>query len=258
MKKNIKVNVDKNKNPTNINAARSHFFKNFFRENKSIITELFFGVTHKVIKCLKCKMSKHYFDSFDFLLFHLEKVRQYKLLLAKNQNMMYMQNNLNAQFQQNLIKINSLENNEVNIYDCFECNRMVECSGENKSYCDICKTEYSFTYAEFIYSLPNILILILNRGRGDMYNTRLEYYMELNLTNFVEAKQNNEIIIYDLIGVIIRLSAGLNVHFIAQCKSPINGLWYCFNDSIIYNIQDLERNIFNFGVPYVLFYQRRV
>ena len=169
-----------------------------------------------------------------------------------------MQNNFNAQFQQNLIKLNSLEKYEVNIYDCFECNRMVECSGENKSYCDICKTEYSFTYAEFIYSLPNILILILNRGRGDMYNTRLEYYMELNLTNFVEAKQNNEIIIYDLIGVIIRLSAGLNVHFIAQCKSPIDGLWYCFNDSIIYNIQDLERNIFNFGVPYVLFYQRRV
>ena len=145
-----------------------------------------------------------------------------------------------------------------NIYDCFEYNQIIKYFNENKSYCDICKTEYSFTCAEFIYSFPNILILILNRGRGNLYGTRLEYYMELNLTNFVEAKQNNEIIIYDLIGVITYLSAGLDVHFIAQCKSPIDGLWYRYNDSIIYNIQDFERGIFNFGMPYVLFYQRRV
>ena len=257
-KKIFKANVRQNKNPTNINESRSYFFKNFFRENKSIISELFFGVTHNVFKCLKCNILKHSFFCFDFLLFRLEEVRKYKLELVKNQNMMFMnQNNFNAQFQQNLIKINSLENKNVNIYDCFEYYQKIEYfSGKDSFYCDICKTEYSCNYAEFIYSLPNVLILILNRGLGNLYFVKLEYYTELYLTNFVEAKQNNEIIIYDLIGVIIGLSSD-HIHFIAICKSPIDGLWYRYNDSFVSQVHDFKIDILNYSMPYVLLYQRR-
>ena len=215
-------------------------------------------MTHNVLKCLKFNILKHNFTSFYFLLFPLEEVRQYKLQLVKNQNMMFMnQNNFNAQFQQNLIKINSSENNNVNIYDCFEYYQKKEyLSGEDSFYCDICKTEYSWNFAEFIYSLPNILILILNRGRGNLYFVRLEYYTELYLTNFVEAKQNNEIIIYDLIGVIIGLSDS-HINFIAICKSPIDGLWYQYNDGFVSQVQDFKIDELYYSMPYVLIYQKR-
>ena len=141
----------------------------------------------------------------------------------------------------------------MNIYDCFENYQKIEnFSGNNSIYCDICKTEYSCNCAEFIYSLPNILISIL----GNNYFVKLEYYTELYLTNFVEAKQNNEIIIYDLIGVIIGLSSD-HIHFIAICKSPIDGLWYKYNDGFVSQVQDFKIDVLYYSMPYVLIYQKR-
>ena len=47
-------------------------------------------------------------------------------------------------------------------------------------------------------------------------------------------------------------------HFIAFCKSPNDGKWYCYNDATVTEIDNpTENNDGEFeSVPYVLFYQR--
>ena len=125
-------------------------------------------------------------------------------------------------------------------------------------YCNICRMQWPSNYATFLYSAPNILILVLNRGKGIQFNVKLEFYTELNLTYFVEARQNNEIIIYDLIGVVTHMGeSGASGHFIANCKSRINGFWCQYNDDLVSRIQDFNSQILNYAMPYILFYQKR-
>ena len=270
-KNNYKNNFVPNFNidQTNQNEVLAYFIENFKREHKSIISDLFYGVTHTVTNCLNCNIFKHNYEAIFFLIFPLEEVRNYKLQLTINQNNIMLanqnqmdinQNYMNNQlFQQNLTKIKLLQNNYVNIFDCFEYYQKIEnFSGDNSMYCNICRMQWPSNYATFLYSAPNILILVLNRGKGIQFNVKLEFYTELNLTYFVEARQNNEIIIYDLIGVVTHMGeSGASGHFIANCKSPIDGLWYQYNDDLVSRIQDFNSQILNYAMPYILFYQKR-
>ena len=147
----------------------------------------------------------------------------------------------------------------MNIYDCFEYNQKEEkFIGENAMYCNICKKQSPTTYTTYLYSPPLILILELNRGKGIQFKVKLDFNLELDLTNFIQAKSNNEIIIYDLIGVVTHMGeVGANGHFVATCKSPIDGRWYKYNDDLVYSINDFNYEVLNKAMPYILFYQKR-
>ena len=102
---------------------------NFMNENQSIISDIFYGVTHTVTKCSRCPLPKHNFEAFFFLNFPLEEVRKYKLEFITNYNLMLSNQNMNMNpnmmmnnqtFQQNLQKIQLLQNNQVNIFDLFD------------------------------------------------------------------------------------------------------------------------------------------
>ena len=251
------LNKYKDCNPNNNNNI-----KNFSKENKSIITDKFIGISHTVTKCSKCLIDKHNFETYFFLDFPLEEIRKYKLQLVLNQNLMITnQNNINMNkiFQQNLKKIQLLENNQVNIFDCFEYNQKPEnFVGENAIYCNNCKMQLPFIYSSYLYSGPSILILVLNRGQGMQYKVKLEFYTELNLSNFIQARQNNENIIYDLIGVVTRMGeSGSSGHFIATCKSPIDSLWYQYDDDLVSRVDNFTEQVLNSAMPYILFYQKK-
>ena len=65
-------------------------------------------------------------------------------------------------------------------------------------------------------------------------------------------------IIYNLYGVITHIGqSGPSAHFIASCKSPIDGEWYRYNDSIVNPIENLQRDVINFDTPYILFYKKK-
>ena len=51
--------------------------------------------------------------------------------------------------------------------------------------------------------------------------------------------------------------SGASGHFIATCKSPIDGQWYQYNDDMVYKIKDFKSQILDYAMPYILFYQRR-
>jgi len=258
------INIDQ----TDQNLVWNNFLTDFARDNKSIISDLFYWVTHTVSFCQKCQTKKHNFEVYFFLNFPLEEVRKHKLQLLINQNMMLTNpNNLNMNnmmnnnkiSQQNLNKIQLLQNNHVNIYDCFEYNQKEEqFIGENAMYCNICKMQCPSKFATYLYTPPQILILVLNRGHGVQFKIKMDFCLELDLSNFIQTRKNNEMIKYDLIGVVTHMGeSGASGHFIASCKSPIDGQWYQYNDDLVYRINNFNNEILNHAMPYVLFYQKK-
>ena len=124
--------------------------------------------------------------------------------------------------------------------------------GENQIYCNNChKSSDAITKTE-IYKSPNVLIIILNRGRGNIFECDIKFGLSLDINRF--AKKNDSPKFYDLIGVISHLGeSSMAGHFIAFCKHFTDN-WILFNDSIVKNVD--EKDIFR-GTPYILFYQKR-
>ena len=128
--------------------------------------------------------------------------------------------------------------------------------GENRNYCNICKQLFNSIYITKIYSSPNVLVLILNRGKNNIYNVKLDFYETIDITNYVAVKEQK--LIYELQGVITHYGeSGPNAHFLAFCKSPVDKKWYRYNDAVVSPIKNLKNDVIDFGNPYILFYQKK-
>ena len=255
LKKSIKDNLGyiNNQMPLNqydqINTL-NNFFQEFTQET-SIISDLFFGFNETTNVCFNCKFTYnsknlpepicYNYNIFNVIIFPLEEVKNYK-------------NTLNLKNVQNFYMgpVNS-----VNIDDCFLYNEKTDLfTGENKNYCNICKQLCNSNYTSRIYVSPNILVLILNRGKGNVYKIKMEFTENIDITNYVLQKEKTRLI-YKLYGVITHLGeSGPNAHFVASCISPVDGRWYRYNDSQVNEIKDFKSEIYNFGVPYILFYEK--
>ena len=148
--------------------------------------------------------------------------------------------------------------NVVSLFECFFYNQKSDYfTGDNKNYCNICRQLFDSVYTSKIFVSPNILIMILNRGKGNIFNIKLDFSLQIDITDFVLTKsQNREI--YNLYGVITHLGqSGPNAHFVAACKSPVDGNWYRYNDAIVTQINNFQNDIYNFGTPYILFYEKQ-
>ena len=177
---------------------------------------------------------KYNYENFFFLEFPLDEVRKYKC----------MQNNMNINYQN--IK-------EVDLIDCFKYNCK---QNEIEGYCEKCGSDNAKIFnINRIYSGPNILVLIFNRGKGLQYDIKINFPSELNVSQIF---LNYNKPVYELIGVLKHLGdSSASGHFIAYCKSPIpqfRNNWYCFNDKTVVEANDLK-TIHDVGHTYILFYQ---
>ena len=223
--------------------AQNFFFSDFKKEG-SIISDHFFGFTETTNECLYCKQNYFYkglpgpicynYGLFNCLIFPLEEVKN-------------MKNNYYQMPQ----------NNMVTIYECFIYNQKTELfTGDNRNYCNICKQTFDSNYTSKIFVGPNILILILNRGRGNVFNVKLDFYEMIDISQFVLIKDKPQLI-YDLYGVISHIGeSGPNAHFVCSCKSPIDKKWYRYNDAFVNPINDFKKEVIDFATPYILFYQK--
>ena len=75
----------------------------------------------------------------------------------------------------------------------------------------------------------------------------------LDITEYVQEKK--EKLIYDLYGI-ISLSENKDIHYVAFCKNLSENNWYKFDDCNVQIVNNLENDIFNFGNPVALFYQK--
>ena len=229
------------------NNAFNYFLEDFSKQT-SIISDIFYGIIETNNICLYCKnkyesQGKPYpicynYQVFNCLIFPLEEVRKMK----------------NGNIRMN--NINMSNNNEVTLQDCFIYNQKTDhFTGENKNHCNICKQLWDSLYTSRIYSGPNVLVLILNRGKNNIYNVKLNFTETIDITQFVLAKI--ERMVYKLVGVITHYGqSGPNAHFMAFCKSPIDNKWYRYNDAIVTEVKNLQRDVIDFGTPYILFYRK--
>ena len=89
-----------------------------------------------------------------------------------------------------------------------------------------------------------------------MNKIKFDFTLQMDISDFVLTKQGKEI--FNLYGVITQIGEnGPNVHFIASCKSPVDFKWYRYNDAQVDPIQDFKKDIFDFGIPYILFYEKQ-
>ena len=234
---------------------------------------------------------KYNFQTFNFLIFPLEEVRihrnkklksmnpfnmnnpmnmnQFNMNNPMNMNQFNMNNpmnmnqfNMNNQMNMNQFNMNNnlmnINQNVVTIYDCFDYFQKEEFfTGENAMWCNDCNALLPSRNQTFIYTGPNILILILNRGVGIQFKIKLNYYESIDLNKYI-LKKDRDSMIYDLYGVVTHIGeSGGGGHFIAACKSPCNNQWYRYNDALINQITNLQKEVIDFGNSYILFYQKK-
>ena len=121
---NMNINNFHSLDQRNQKVMLDNFIRDFVENNKSIISDLFYGAQCNTTQCSNCKTLSYIYESYLLMIFPLEEVRKYKV------------NNIN-QFN----NFNNISNNdEINIYDCFEYNQKIEYfTGENGIYCSYCK-----------------------------------------------------------------------------------------------------------------------
>ena len=257
---------------TNKQAVFQEFTQDFFQRYNSLASELFYGINYNVTQCTECKTLLYNYQIYFFIIFPLEEVR--KFVISNNNNMMNNQMNQFNQFNQmqmnqfNQMQMNQMnqfnqmnQNNNINTVDinqCFEYDRRV-ClmSGDNAMFCNVCQRSTNCNICTNLVYGPNILILILNRGKGKEFDVKLNFRENLDITNYVEEKSFG--CKYQLIGVITHLGeSGMSGHFIAFCKDPFTFKWYKFNDAIVSPVEDFKKEVIDFGMPYLLFYQKEI
>ena len=169
------------------------------------------------------------------MIFPLEEVRKFNLMRNNNFN-----NN----------------NNEVNLYDCFDYDRKTnEMNGDNAMYCNYCKITCNSSMITNLVTGPEILIIILNRGKGNEFKIKINFSLDLDLSNYMELENNG--CKYELFGVITHIGeSGMGGHFIAYCKEYWNNKWLKFNDAIVNFVSDFKSEVIDFAMPYLLFYKK--
>ena len=147
----------------------------------------------------------------------------------------------------------------VTLDNCFENYQDKEVlNGANQIYCNNCKQMSNATTRNTMFTCPQVMTIILNRGKGLEFEVIFDYPLMINIEKYVIDKSLGNYN-YELICVLTHLGpSGMAGHFIAFCKSPVNGKWYCYNDANVSEIVDprYNNNLNIEGIPYVLFYQK--
>ena len=208
------------------------FIKTYSSENNNIIPKLFFSLIENETICNGCNTRKYNYQ----IVFSLE------LSLEVIYNKIYGNQNMNIG-KKTLDLLLCLSNyNETNYF-----------TGENAMYCNICQKQQESIYHKRIHSLSPILIIILNRGKGNQFDCDVNFPDHLNFQQNVINPSIN--VSYKLIGVVTHFgTSDMGGHFIAYCKHRVLNEWYCYNDAAVSKLSD-PKNEYKNGVPYILFYE---
>ena len=145
------------------------------------------------------------------------------------------------------------EKKKLTLDDCFKMNKNIEnLVGDNRIYCNNCRSQQDGVMFDEIHKAPNVLIIILNIGRGNVFECDVDFPQDLDLSNYITNPMSPKN--YELIGVISHLGeSSMEGHFIAYCKH-FDGNWYLFNDSIVKQVAgDGMYSV----IPYILFYKNK-
>ncbi|RUS72412.1 hypothetical protein EGW08_019830 [Elysia chlorotica] len=167
----------------------------------------------------------------------------------------------------------------VSLDECFKLYTQEEkLIGEDAWICPHCKQQQQGTIKTLgLWSLPDILVLHLKRFkqtglRRSKLNTLVDFPVEgLDMSPYlarrketeggssVHGRNNTQLrrddYTYDLLGVSNHYGNMMGGHYIAVCKSPVDGIWREFNDQRVRSLEEGEPIATK--EAYLLFYQRR-
>ncbi len=230
-----KKNQYKQINDNNMPNELKEFRNNYYSNNKSIIMDTFYFEQQNILHCSNCNFDKISYNIANILIFPLEKVRE---SMAKK-------------FPNGFVSV-SLEN-------CFEnYEENEELKGANRIYCNHCNNYSDGSTSNKTFTCPEVMTIILNRGKGLQFDVNFEYPLTIDISKYV-INESNDNCKYELICILSHFGpSGMAGHFIAFCISPVDKKWYCYNDAIVTECIDprLQKNGEIEGIPYVLFYQK--
>ena len=145
---------------------------------------------------------------------------------------------------------------KITLDQCFESYLLSEfMAGDNKQFCNKCGVLSNSIYSTHIYSTPNILILILNYGKGILFECDVQFDEYINISKYIDTKTGDVPTRYRLLGAIVHIGpSNMGGHFIAYCRSIENrDKWFKLNDAMVSEASFSE--IKKVGIPYVLFYE---
>ena len=229
-------NIINQNDQTNEMIMLNTFVQEFHEKYDSPISNLFYGIMETESQCFGCQTKKYNFQIYSFLEFPLQQVNQF-----------CYNNGIRPLFK------NDGTNPDVDLYECFEYYKKTDVmSGENQMYCNFCNKLCDSYYRTSIYSAPMYLIINLNRGRGAVYECKVNFPEQLNIFNYVKYKQG--ITVFGLYAVICHLGpSSMSGHFVAYCKNIKDNKWYLYNDGIVSKCT--KKYQYNDGMPYILFYR---
>ena len=212
------------------------FRNNYYSNNSSFLIKTFYFEQQSEIGCLSCKYNKISFNISNIIIFPLEKIREYKIRKCPEGFL------------------------SVTLDNCFDNYQEYEAlTGVNQIWCNGCNKMSNAMTGNKIYTCPEVMTIILNRGKGLQFDVNFEYPDLFNIEKYIVDKTCTKNYNYELICVLTHLGpSGMSGHFIAFCKSPVNKKWYCYNDAEVSECLDPRqyKNGEIEAIPYVLFYQK--
>ena len=214
--------------------------KDIENNNNSIIYKTFFGgVCEDLMVCQKCNEESNLNNTENKKIYEYHNLNYFKFPI--NEVFLLTQQNKAKDF--------------INLYDCLNYfQTAVILDGENGKFCEKCGKLTSFFKISRINTCQNNLLFLLNRDFETEKNVKFKFDEILDITEYVQEKK--EKLIYDLYGI-ISLSENKDIHYVAFCKNLSENNWYKFDDCNVQIVNNLENDIFNFGNPVALFYQKK-
>ena len=221
-------------NLNNITKELYEFRQNYYSQNYSIISKLFFYEKCNTLKCQNCNYTINKYHSFNIIEFPLEEVKLYK--------------------EKKYLSVPEI----INLEDCFEQSEQLEVfRGLKQIYCNKCHKNTTTLSYNKLYTCPEILTIILNHGEKFNLNIQFSFKEIISINKYVIDKTCNSN--YELISIVVlqRINTKL-FHYSAFCKSPIDNQWYLYEDStVIPCLYNIINEIQLKYIPYILFYQKR-
>ena len=190
-------------------------------DKDNIINKLFIGIYETIYKCPITNNLIFSFNIESNILFDLQNIKKY-----------YNKENLTLDL-------------------CFEYyTRELQ---NNSFLCYICKDKQTNKSKNYIYRPPEILTIILDRGKGKLFRGRVELKKEIDLTKYIDKDFNNKFL-YKLICISTHSGeSSSSGHYTACCLNEKEEYYY-FSDTYLKKIED-EKEIFK-NEPYLLFYKK--
>ena len=218
-----KENINEVSTNNNIDYTdKKQMFREALKEiDNNIINKIFIGYYETMYQCTKKSISINSIQTESFLLFELEKIKNYfdtKKLSLELCFKYYYREQLNTEF-----------------------------------YCSGCQKTHKGNAYEKIYRPPKILLIVLDRGHGKTFKGDVEINKYLDLKNIIDEDEFKYSSLYKLICVSTHKGKSSSSGQYTACCLADNNKYYYFNDKYVQEID--ENNIIN-DEPYLLFYKQ--